>query len=86
MDFIKENKISSIDNNVKFVESKKLLFEEEKEESIPKSNIIFKIAKLASSSIFSNLIVYSLETINLIYASKFPSEINVSNKDLIDAI
>lgn len=57
-------------------------------QKIPKKKAIIKtISKLALPAVFSSLIIYSLETINLIFASKIkPIGDDFSNLDLINAI
>jgi MATE family multidrug resistance protein len=50
------------------------------------TNQIKRILKLATPSVFSNLIVYSLETINLIFAGKVENKSAYSNSDIINSI
>jgi len=66
-------------------------YNSEKESSIfTKDNTKFylkEISKLAFPSVFSSLIVYSLETINLIFASKIIiNDKNITNIELIEGI
>jgi MATE family multidrug resistance protein len=55
-------------------------------DKVKQIHIIKSIAKLAVPSVFSSLIVYSLETINLMFASHFNNDRSVDSKDLINAI